>query len=67
MDLQTQSRMRRIAMNLFLNNKEKDQFLKLYENSNSENREHVLREIERDSESRNYDVRRKLRMLIRDS
>ena len=66
MDLQTQSRMRRIAMNLFLNNKEKDQFLKLYENSSPKRRDYILREIEHDSESRDFEIRRKLRMMIRD-
>lgn len=67
MSLEAESRLRRIMNNLFLENWEKDKLVKMYDNTDPVKRDYILNEIEHESESRNFEVRRRLRQIIRDS
>jgi hypothetical protein len=67
MKLEVEGRLRRIAHNLFLENFEKEKFLKMYELSDPMKRDYMLLEIEQESQSKDYEKRRRLRQIIRDS
>jgi 6-phosphogluconate dehydrogenase len=64
-DLETECRLRRISENLWLNFKEKEKLIEIYNNSSSEMRDIIVSELEQESRSKNLEVRYNLRDKLR--
>lgn len=67
MNVNTEAKLRRIAVNLFLDFHEREKLVQMYENGNKNMRDHIVDVVEKQSETRNFEERRRLRQIIRDS
>ena len=67
MNIYTEAKLRRIAINLYLDNYEKEKLLEMYNNCNPNSRDRIIDEVEEHSQVRNWEERRRLRQIIRDS
>jgi hypothetical protein len=64
MDLATEINLRKIAINTFLSGAERDKLVDLYNSSSPDTRDQIVRDIAKQSEIKNYEVRRKIHELI---
>jgi hypothetical protein len=67
MNIYTEANLKKLAINCFLNSKEKDQLLKIYNNSDSHIRDRIVEELALESEIRSIEIRNRIRNRIRNS
>jgi hypothetical protein len=66
-NIQTTYRLNRIAENLWLNQAEREKLFRMFDNSNSAERDAIVREIELASQTKSIEVRNNLKQRIRNS
>ena len=66
-NIQTTYRLNRIAENLWINQAEREKLFRMFDNSNSAERDAIVREIELASQTKSIEVRNNLKQRIRNS
>lgn len=64
-NIDSEYRLKRISEHLYLERWEKDRLFRMYENSNPDTRDIVLRNVEISTRNADFQTKRELRMIIR--